>query len=74
MVCIFFMVVGFMLTLSGATYVIAYLNLINIGYNLSEYVNFITRRIECWNLVLGLLILVFAIYKSGKDEIDELRI
>ena len=74
MVCIFFIILGFMLTLSGTTYIIAYLNLLNIGYNLSEYVNFITRRIECWNLVLGLIILIFSIYISGKGETSELRI
>ena len=68
MVCFFFILIGFILSLVGSTYVIGYLNLLSMGYNLSEYVNFITRRIECWYLVIGLVVLVSAIYQSGKGD------
>ncbi|MBR1377086.1 MAG: hypothetical protein IJ565_04680 [Bacilli bacterium] len=68
MVNFFFILIGFILSLVGSTYAIGYLNLLSMGYNLVEYVNFICRRIECWYLVVGLTIMVIAIYMSGKDD------
>ena len=65
---IFFMVSGYVLTLIGCTYVISYLNLLQMGYNKSEYVNFIIRRVECWYLLIGIIILVITILLSKGDE------
>ena len=64
MVYLFFLIVGYVFSLIGSTYIIGYLNLLLIGYNFSEYVNFIIRRGECWLLVLGLLILFITIIKG----------
>ena len=50
---IFFFLLGFGLMIVGFTYIILYLNLLTIGYNLSEYVNFIIRRFECYFSVIG---------------------
>ena len=60
---------GFGLTLVGCVYIILYINLITIGYNFSEYVNFIIRRPECWNLILGVIILLFSLPKEDKNEL-----
>ena len=43
---IFIFLLGYALTIIGLIYVISYLNLIAIGYNFFEYVNFIFRRIQ----------------------------
>lgn len=62
--------VGFGLTVIGLMYIIVYLNLLVIGYNFLEYVNFIIRRIECLNFIIGIvLILLSLFYKGGKNEL-----
>lgn len=61
---------GFGLTVIGLTYIIIYLNLLEIGYNFFEYVNFIIKRIECLNLLIGVSLMTFSIfYKGGKNEL-----
>ena len=66
---IFLFLLGFGLTIIGIIYIILYLNLLTIGYNFNEYVNFIIRRIECWYYILGIVIMLISIYIGGKDEL-----
>ena len=62
--------IGFGFTVIGFTYVILYLNLLTIGYNFLEYVNFIIRRVECLILILGIIFMSFSIFlKGGKNEL-----
>lgn len=65
----FFFLFGFGLSIIGSVYIIIYLNLTTIGYNFLEYVNFIIRRIECWNFVFGLIIMILSLPKEEKDEL-----
>lgn len=61
---------GFGLTVIGLSYVVLYLNLLSIGYNFLDYVNFIIRRIECLNLLFGISLMLGSIFfKGGKDEL-----
>lgn len=59
---------GFGLTVISLSYIILYLNLLTIGYNFLEYVNFIIRRIECINIITGLLLMII-ILKGGQNEL-----
>ena len=59
---IFFFLIGFGLTTIGCVYIISYLNLMTIGYNFSEYVNFISRQIECLYKIIGLIIMALTIF------------
>lgn len=68
----FFFLIGFGLTTIGFIYIICYLNLFSIGYNFFEYVNFIIRRIECLNALLGIIIMFLSLTINRKDEINEL--
>lgn len=61
----FVFLIGFGLTVIGSVYIISYLNLITIGYNFEEYVNFISRRIECIYMVIGLILIISAIFIPG---------
>ncbi len=61
---------GFGLTVIGLNYIVIYLNLFSIGYNFFEYVNFIIRRIECLNLVFGIILMIISTFiKGGKNEL-----
>ena len=70
---IFFFLVGFALMVLGFSYLILYLNLLTIGYNFSFYVNFITRRIECYYAPIGFIIVLLTLLIKG-DKKNELHI
>lgn len=65
---IFFFLIGFGLTVIGMIYIISYLNLLEIGYNFLEYVNFITRRIECLYSVIGIVIIILTLLIPGGEN------
>lgn len=67
---IFFFLVGFGFTVIGSVYIISYLNLFTIGYNLSDYVKFIIRRIECWYFLVGLVLIFTTIFMPKGDEYE----
>lgn len=68
LVRIFLFLTGFGLTVIGCVYIISYLNLLTIGYNFWEYVNFISRQLECLYFVLGICLMFFTIYISGGEK------
>lgn len=65
---IFFFLFGFGLMTIGFVYIILYLNILSIGYNFSYYVNFISRRIECYFSIIGFIILNLSIYIKGDKK------
>lgn len=73
MMRIFFFLVGFALMVIGFSFIILYLNLLTIGYKFSVYVNFITRRIECYYALIGFIIILLTIIIKG-DKKHELHI
>ena len=70
MLRIFFFLFGFGLMVVGFTYVILYLNLMSIGYNFFEYVNFIFSRVECYFVVIGLIILILSMFIKKEREYE----
>ena len=56
MVRVFFFLLGFGFAVIGFSFIILYLNLTTMGYNFINYVNFISRRIECYYSVIGVII------------------
>lgn len=70
---IFFFLVGFALMVLGLSFLILYLNLLTLGYNFSFYVNFITRRIECYYAVIGFIIVLLTLIIKG-DKKHELHL
>ena len=65
---IFFFLCGFGLMTLGFVYIILYLNLMNTGYNFLDYVHFIVRRIECYFVLIGLIIMNLSIYIKGDKK------
>lgn len=62
---VFFFLVGFGLTIIGSMYIISYLNLLTVGYNFGEYVNFIIKRIECIYALIGIVLIMMTIFIPG---------
>jgi hypothetical protein len=60
---------GFGLTIIILSYIIMYLNLLTLGYNFLEYVNFISRRFECMNFFIGTLLMLIIYFLGGKYEL-----
>lgn len=71
MVRVFFFLLGFAFTVMGCSFIILYLNLMTIGYNFINYVNFIIRRIECYYSIAGIIIMILSITIKG-DKKNEL--
>ncbi len=67
---VLFFLLGFGLSVIGFVYIISYLNLLTIGYNFIQYVNFIIRRIECLYAFIGLLIMFIVIYYPGGKKYE----
>ena len=65
---IFFFLIGFGLSIIGFVYIISYLNLLTIGYNFLEYVNFISRRFECLCALFGIIMMSLAINVAGRNK------
>lgn len=59
---------GYGLTVIGFVYIICYLNLLTIGYNFYEYVNFIIRRIECIYALIGIIIMMIVIFTKRREK------
>ena len=70
MLRVFFFLFGFGLMVVGFTYIILYLNLFSVGYNFSEYVNFIFNRIECYFVLVGLSILILSTFIKGEKKYE----
>lgn len=66
---VFLFLLGFGLTTLGAVYIICYLNLLDIGYNFLQYVNFIIRRLECIIFIIGIILMILVTTIGGKNEL-----
>ncbi len=65
----FIFLFGFGMSVISLSFIIIYLNLLTFGYNFFEYVQFIIRRIECLNLITGIILIMIALINGGKNEL-----
>ena len=65
MVRVFFFLFGFGFMVIGLSFIILYLNLMTMGYNFGNYVNFIIREPECYYSIIGLTIMILSITLKG---------
>ncbi len=63
-----FFLIGFGFSVIGFVFIISYLNLISLGYNFLEYVNFISRKAECLIGPIGLIITFLSIFTPGGQK------
>ncbi|MEH7381701.1 hypothetical protein V7138_14660 [Bacillus sp. JJ1533] len=64
----FFFLVGFGLAVSGGITIIAYLNLMTTGLTFVQYLQFISKRIECYLVAVGLGMIWASIYYPVKSS------
>lgn len=67
---IFLFLIGVVLCASGICFMILYLNILNMGYSFGNYVNFIIRRLECWNLLFGTILIIISMIKRKDKKYD----
>ncbi len=70
MMRVLFFLIGFGMIVLGLSFNILYLNLLTIGYSFSFYVHFITRRIECYYTIIGLIIVLITTRQKGDKKND----
>ena len=58
---VFLFILGIILCSISLSIIIFYLNLLTIGYTFLEYVNFITRKIELYSFLCGILCIYLSI-------------
>ena len=68
MVRLFLFLIGFGMSAVGFAYIISYLNLMSLGYNFIEYVQFICRKLECLWAFIGLFIIFLVIFLPTKED------
>jgi hypothetical protein len=68
MLRVFSFLLGFIFMTIGFFYIILYINLISFGYSLGEYFSYLVSRYECWNFIVGLLIIVITLWKEGNKN------
>jgi hypothetical protein len=56
----FLMLLGILLASLGLTFIILYLNLLTIGYNLIDYLRFIILNIYCLLFPIGMALIYFS--------------
>ncbi|WP_042149016.1 hypothetical protein [Paucisalibacillus sp. EB02] len=61
---IFLFLIGFGLAVTGGVTLISYMNFLPAGVSWAEYFLFVSGRLECYFLPIGLLIMTFVIYTS----------
>lgn len=58
----FLLLTGFGIAVAGGVSTIAYLNLLTTGYSFIDYLIYVCKRIECYLLPLGILIVWISVY------------
>ena len=62
-------IIGFILSSLSLTFIILYLNIVNLGYSFLSFISFIIGRWEFYLLFIGIILMVLALRKGKKDDI-----
>ena len=60
-------VIGIVLISISISFLIIYINLLNMGYTFSEYVNFIIRRLEIIAFIPGICLVIISMLKRKEN-------
>lgn len=62
-------IIGVIFTSLGLFFIIIYLNLLTIGYSFIEFVHFISRRVEVWLFLIGIILIAVSLERWIKNEL-----
>ena len=60
---------GILFVSIGIFFLILYLNLFTLGYSFFGFVKFIIRRVECWFILFGVVLLYLSLGRRIKSEL-----
>lgn len=63
------LILGIFITSYSLMFIIVYLNLLNMGYSLIDYLKYILTHIECLIIFMGILLIYKSIRKDKKHEL-----
>ena len=64
MIRFFLFLIGFGFSIIGFMYIILYLNYLTIGYSFIDYLIFISKRVECYFSIIGIILITISIFKK----------
>ncbi len=62
-------ILGIIFTSIGLFFIIIYLNLLTIGYSFLDFVKFISRRLEVWLFIIGIICIAVSLERWIKNEL-----
>lgn len=62
-------ILGIIFTSLGIFFTVIYLNLLTMGYTFLEFVHFISRKIEFWFILIGILCITLSLERWIKNEL-----
>jgi len=62
-------ILGVILTSFGIFFTVVYLNLLSMGYSFLEFGQFISRKIEFWFIIIGIICLILSMERWIKNEL-----
>lgn len=62
-------IIGVIFTSIGLFFIIIYLNLLTIGYSFFDFVKFISRKVEVWLILIGIICIALSLERWIKNEL-----
>lgn len=60
---------GVFFTSIGIFFTIIYLNLLTLGYSFSDFVKFISRKLEFWFILIGIILIMISLERLIRNEL-----
>lgn len=60
---------GVFFTSLGVFFTIIYLNLLTLGYSFSDFVKFISRKLEFWFILIGIILIMISLERLIRNEL-----
>ena len=65
---IFLYIIGVIFLSLGIFFTIIYINLFTVGYSFLEFVKFISKKIEFWFILFGLICIIISLERWIRNE------
>ena len=62
-------IIGFILSSLSLTFLLLYINVLNIGYSFLDFINFIIRKWELYLFFIGIILMIISLRKGKPHDI-----